>query len=119
LKHDNSFKVLGDLNKMAKGKLLLENLVVLKYAPNTACVNLCNISQIRKSVPDFSVSLEKEKWYVKSESFKGKIGKPRNFYDGKARGIIGVYDKTNIEHLSIMVDDAIEAVNPHGSHGYD
>ena len=96
-----------------KPRYKLEHLVVLKYASNTCYTEVVDVSGFEDEW--FHLDVNEGLWGYKfggffhQESQERKIGESR--YIGRAKyGIIGVYDRTNTEHLSSMVHSANEAV---------
>ncbi|MFA5992247.1 MAG: hypothetical protein WC796_00905 [Candidatus Pacearchaeota archaeon] len=87
-----------------------EDLVILRFASNTAYVQACNIEDIVDK--DFALDFEGGKWSYKNWE-NVSIGTNRNSigpYPGEYRqGVIGVYDRTNTEHLDAMVHATIAA----------
>ena len=58
------------------------------------------------------LNLEKGTW--KHGEKQGKIGNSFTSYYDSRYGLIGIYDRTNIEHLNAMVSDAISATEDGG-----
>lgn len=84
----------------------LEDLVVLKFAPNNCCVQVVDVSQIREK--DFEIDLEERTW---------SYGERKNIPIGTARikyrcgveikeGIIGIYDRNSTEQIDSLVGSA-------------
>jgi hypothetical protein len=76
----------------------LEDLVVLQYASNTCYTTLTRVSEVK--VKNFSVDIEKSTWSY-DEYRDRKIGDARLY--GAHFGVIGVYDRTNDQHLNSML----------------
>ena len=86
-----------------KNKFDLDNLVALQYVFTTC--NSAEIVPIANYSRDLAINLDDGTWSY--DSWKNvKIGEPRSEYKNRtvARyGIIGVYDKTNLNHLNNIV----------------
>jgi hypothetical protein len=102
----------------------LENMVVLRYARNTCYVEVVLLEDAL-GIMGLKANLEKGEWYKEipsatahSEYSTRKIGQPNIVHRAYLRSEgapIGVYDRTNIDHLSAMVAAAINATQPEGS----
>ena len=95
------------MNRMGE---LKEDLIVLMYASNNCYFE---IVPYHDGIKNLSVDFIKGTWSYR-EWENNQIGKARDFFykNGIGRfneGIIGVYNKTKIEHLNSMVFDIIEA----------
>jgi hypothetical protein len=92
-------------------KIQLENLVVLQFAQNNCYVQVIDINKAIGKEEGFSLNINKGQWSY-DEWKDNDIGNSRsvfNKYSHKCKsGIIGVYDRTNIKHISMMVNDALE-----------
>lgn len=96
----------------------IEDLVILKYAPNTCYVNVVETSEIDNQ--DINIGLENKTWdYLPSENYELwqniLIGRARNIrgkYGEKKVGIIGIYNKNSIKDLNQMAMDATEFTKP-------
>lgn len=88
-----------------KNKVIDKNIIVLKYAHNNCYTTLFSLKDILKDINDkeFSIDLEKGLWSYRWWK-DNKIGESRSKYGnfGADVGIIGVYDKSNLQHLENM-----------------
>ncbi len=94
-----------------KTKYDLEDLIVLQHPHK-----VIRADSIDKS--DLEIDLEKGTWTIRDfqgKAFTTQIGKERYMQQGFQWGIIGVYDRTNTEHLHFMVHHSVEANIPIGS----
>ncbi len=94
-----------------KNALAEERLVVLKYADNNCYVQVVSVEEAIKKYNKryFGIDLEKLTWkYGRSEH---KIGSSRWRERGLREGVIGVYDRCDIDHLDSMAYAAVEAVS--------
>ncbi len=96
-----------------------EDLVFLMYAPNICCVNVTN-----EKPRDVQVDVQAGTWTTlvteplgtpKPRTFR--IGGIRHFDQGCRSGgdVIGVYDRTTLDHLTSMVGAGIDATRDRGS----
>ena len=86
----------------------LENLVVLMYAGNTCYTKV--VVATNAQIKGLRIRPEKSIWSYRDWK-NVPIGKMRTIYKNASQfGVIGVYDKTMIEHLDSMVHDAVEAM---------
>ena len=85
----------------------LEDLVVLKFAPNNCFVEVVDVSQIKEK--DFKIDLEKKTWLYKGWG-NNPIGRARNirgrFGMEIKSGVIGVYDRNSTEQIDSLVASA-------------
>lgn len=88
----------------------LEDLVVLQYASNTCYTTVVRVGEIKEE--SFSVDLEKSTWSFREYKDR-KIGDSRYCPTDRQGGVIGVYDRTNDDHLRLMLHAAQEAVDLH------
>lgn len=104
-----------------------KNLVALVWASNECYTNVVEPSFVsEREVPGGEMGEEPYTWkWAKLElnlkkgtwehgEKHGSIGRgylPSGF---SQYGLIGIYDRTNIEHLNAMISDAMEAVDAHG-----
>ena len=88
-----------------------KDLVVLSYSDNNLYTKVAEFKD--EKIDGLEVDVDKMVWsycfgdYSKLEDIP--IGSCRNFYGShgeSSRGVIGVYDKTNMEHLNSMNYDA-------------
>ena len=88
-----------------------EDLVVLMYA-SRSYMNVVNISKAEKE-SDLEIDLEKEMWSY-SDWHNVQIGTHRSIIGREDHpfheGILGVYDRTDTEHLNSMVRYALSAI---------
>lgn len=99
-----------------KTKYELENLVVLRYSSNICYTRVNRADKV--STRNFELDLVNGTWTVmdfNSKPYTNSIGKRRYIEHGCRGGIIGVYDRTNIQHLNSMVSDSQEATAPSSS----
>lgn len=96
---------------MAKNKFLKRNLVFLMYSPN-----VCYAKVVGKQPEEIEVDLQMGTWSYKEKQLNHggwqefKIGSQvRHCSHGSRGGMIGVYDRTNVQHLDSMVHAAAEA----------
>ena len=106
-----------------------EDLVALIYADNecyTSVVSLEEVDQRRVwdggdrkywNWPKLVIDLENETWQQEGKGKPVKIGEGY-VNDRHKYGLIGIYDRTNIEHLNHMNFDTIDATRDSDS-GYD
>lgn len=83
-----------------------KNLVALVFAPNNCYVNVVGLDKVV-----VGIDIEKGVWYHKNNAIP--IGKGR--YTKYKKGIIGIYDRTNIDHLDSMVHQVKEATRDRSS----
>lgn len=96
---------------MPKNKFLKRNLVFLMYASNT-----CYTTVVGKMPEEIEVDLQQGTWSYKDKRQNNhgwhefKIGsQARHCSHGSRGGMIGVYDRTNVQHLDTMVSVARDA----------
>ena len=101
---------------MPKNKFLKRNLVFLMYSGN-----ICYAKVVSKMPEEIEVDLQKGTWSYKEKRLNHggwqefKIGSQvRHCEDGCRGGMIGVYDRTNVQHLDSMVHAAGEATRSRG-----
>ena len=87
-------------------KILMENLVALMFWPhNNIFPKVFSASEI----PELEIDLEKRTWMfkcgVQQSQHHKNIGSSNYFMQQSGFGVIGVYDRTNNEHLSQMNRD--------------
>jgi hypothetical protein len=100
-----------------------ENLVVLAYASNPCYTDLFKLSDLEKKSKDIEIDPKDLEIDFKDKiwSFNvwsGRIGEGRKdlgIYNRDYRGIIGVYDHSNYDHVWNLVHDAQEALKTSGS----
>lgn len=80
--------------------------VVLLYAPNTCYTRVIELSEI-SSADEPAVSFTKNTWSFKGREYK--IGEMRHCEPGQKYGVIGVYNRFELDHLNAMVQHAQEA----------
>jgi hypothetical protein len=115
--------------KQATPEFDINNLVALVWANNecyTCVVDLSFVSE--REVPGGEMGEEPYTWKwaklvidTKKGTWehgdkKGKIGYSFTSYYDCRYGLIGIYDKTNIQHLNHMVSDAKEATEDRNIH---
>jgi len=107
-----------------------KNLIALIFADNTCYTKIVELSEVSgRKVHDpedgwwnwdkIELDLKKGTW--KHGRKHGNIGGACR-YDGGSRngyGLIGIYDRTNIDHLDSMVHDGKEATTDHNCGGWD
>jgi hypothetical protein len=97
----------------------IEDLVVLVYTSNECYTNVISYKESQLK-PSYKIVIENDKWiWIPNSDTKisSTIGTKRTIYRGNGwskneaghSGIIGVYDKTDVEHLNRMVRDSQEA----------
>jgi len=94
-----------------------EDLVVLCFSNNPCSTNVVPLDE---GAQDLTVDIKKGVFYQGSGSFM--IGKDRIYYSigcWPKNGVIGIYDRTNLEHLSKMVHHAREATTDHRGSAFD
>jgi len=90
---------------MTKNRFEIKNLVALCYSDNHNYCTVRNASKVR------SLTIDASRGTWSYNQFKNiKIGESRENYNNP-HGVIGVYDRTVIDHLDSMVSDAIESVD--------
>ena len=95
----------------------IEDLVVLRYAQNECYTSVVAAADVEDD--KFNIDLEKQVWSYR-EWENRKIGQGRPTHDVTDHyGIIGVYDRTNTNHLDSMVHDASESVRERHVHDED
>jgi hypothetical protein len=111
---------------MTEQKFEERNLVALVWASNTCYTNVVDPSYVSEREVDGSKAGKTYKWkWAKLEldlvkgTWKhgekhGRIGRGYLPYGFGAYGLVGIYDKTNLQHLDAMIHDAMEAVDAHG-----
>jgi len=96
-----------------------KNLVVLMYASNTCYTTILEPGDPLVLKADVLIDEGKETWarpISGSENLKIiKIGDSHRCDYGAKWGAIGVYDRTNLNHLNSMVHAAREATRDRGS----
>lgn len=98
-----------------------EDLVVLMYSDNTCYTRVVTLEEAeqkpRKSSGYFKVDPKKGEWRreYRFRTVTKKIGESMYMDHGCRYGVIGVYDRTKIEHLDSMVYDGREATSSQGS----
>ena len=94
-------------SKTEKEKIRKKNLIILKYATNECYTQVVDLRT--SSDKNFKLDLENRVWSFKEEENIpiGNSSNPPGRGCGRY-GIIGVYDKTKIEHLNSMVHNARE-----------
>lgn len=91
----------------------LSNLVFLTFASNT-----CYVKVTDKKPDDVTIDLEKGAWTTSAveggtqDTFK--IGGYRTYFEDRY-GTIGVFDRTNVEHLDGLAHASTEAIRERGS----
>lgn len=107
---------------MAK-RVRKDNLFVLAYANNNCYVTIMELSEYEKMDPSLMLDFRQEGWLNRSFNLT-PFGQSRskNFQKGPAahsfpcrEGIIGIFDRTKIQHLKNMVFAATEATRTRGS----
>ncbi|MBN1923151.1 MAG: hypothetical protein JW791_00100 [Nanoarchaeota archaeon] len=101
---------------------LKENLVVLLYAFNNCYTLICDVDDLEKELISQQMRSDKGKPvtpleidYEKNEWTWGRYGsKIGNGIRGMSFGVIGVYDRRNIKHLSTMMYDSRNATQDPG-----
>ena len=84
------------------------NLVVLMYPPNTCYTRVVKFRGDK--IDGLEVDIENEVWSYTIDGSEGIfIGRSRNLCGKGRHGVIGVYDRMNIEHLNTLVFDGREA----------
>lgn len=99
-------------NKEDKQEFKLENLVILQFSQNICYTQVVDASSFVPTDPKLKIDIENGEWtYQSSNRLKetNKIGGARYFERGSRGGVIGVYDRTNTQHLSLMVSAGKEA----------
>jgi hypothetical protein len=100
---------------MAKG-LKKANLTILAYASNNCYVTVLGIGEYLKIDPSLVLDLGQGTW--SNRSFDATpVGRQRSQYYQRGlgahqpckEGIIGIYDRTKLDHLNAMVHHATEA----------
>lgn len=86
-----------------------KDLAYLVYASNDCYTHL------QEEIPEgVEVNTQKGTWCFEGKTYK--IGdEMRHCNHGSRWGVIGVYDRTNIEHLNAMVNHSEEATKSQGS----
>lgn len=90
-------------------RIKVENLVVLKYAPNECYVQVADFSEHKDEI---GVDLVAGRWSWKEWKSVG-LGQARNPYNPKwnhktKSGVIGVYDRTNVKHLDSLAHASLK-----------
>jgi len=104
---------MGKAKETKKPEYKEADIVVMRFAADAASVDvisLGNCSEVQDG--DLEVDLKNGLWSFSSWE-NNKIGEMRSLYEGRTLvkyGVIGVYDRTNVEHLDDMANDAIRAV---------
>ena len=80
--------------------------VFLQFAPNAA---YCQV--VEKTPAGVTIDADGSTWRFEKRQYK--IGESRYIEQGRKRGVIGVYDADNIEHLDHMVHAALESQREH------
>ncbi len=94
---------------MAKKKYL-DNLIVLKFAPNTCYQQVITARKAFEEYPkDFSIDLENKTWNWRNGR-NMQIGKARFVRSYSEEGIIGIYDRNLTEHLDSMIHSLGEII---------
>lgn len=110
------------------GKMKKEDIIVVKFAPNICYAKVTTLesaldefNQSEKGA--FSVDLENKTWSYKPRSARDilniPIGNSRHISQELKFGIIGVYDRTSINHLDSMVHCVIDATHYEDSNIHD
>jgi len=86
-----------------------ENLIALMYSPNPSYTTIKYISELKKD-EKFSIDLEKKLWSykLKNRTETTKIGEPSYGSINHENKIIGLYDRSDIEHLNKMISNMRE-----------
>ena len=97
-----------------KKRRLKRDLVALVYPVNTCHILLESANR----VDGLNICLDDDTWNFKKGSFEygANIGKC-NYWSPESKGYVyGVYDKTCLKHLRIMLEDAKEATGIRSRH---
>lgn len=95
------------MNFLSNKKIRIENIIVLSYKPNSDRIKFDLFFETRNE--DLKVDLEKNTWTYRSwENLK--IGTNRPIISEERKGIIGVYDRNNLNHHTAWNEAAIEAI---------
>lgn len=86
--------------------MILSNLIALSYA-------ISGIVIVQKIPDDIELDLEKMIWFEKARAadedrLERAIGTECRWRDFNNRGVIGIYDRTNLGHMQHMVQHAFE-----------
>ncbi len=108
-----------------------ENLVVLSYSGNTSYTRVTELKKFLKAqdgLNDVEVDLANGRWTYKDEcnnspdrcrGIKGfDFGSSRRCRWGSQWGVIGIFDRTNIDHLQAMIS-ASKAATAEPSYSQD
>lgn len=89
----------------------MNELVVMKYADNTCCVQVVSVKEAMEEYEDgfFSVDLARRIWKFGRNEFR--IGSRRSCEQGSRGGVIGVYNRRSIDQLDSLAHTAIDAVS--------
>lgn len=93
------------------------DLVVLMYADNHCYTNVVSADNLRVKKSGATINERDGTWTAPHPSDPAlapqtqPIGGSRYFHRGSRWGVIGVYDRTKLEHLDSMVSDAQEATD--------
>jgi len=91
-------------------KFRKEDLVVLKYASNSCYTQVITAEEAEQQTENLIIDTVNGTWTFDRETFSiGERGIRWHGSRKKRYGIIGVYDRTNIRHLDLMVIDGKEA----------
>ncbi len=91
-------------------KFRKEDLVVLKYASNSCYTQVITAEEAEQQTENLIIDTVNGTWTFDGETFSiGERGIRWHGSRKKRYGIIGVYDRTNIRHLDLMVIDGKEA----------
>ncbi|MFA6096057.1 MAG: hypothetical protein WC788_00335 [Candidatus Paceibacterota bacterium] len=89
----------------------MKELVVMKYADNTCCVQVVSVKEAMEEYDDgfFGIDLAKRIWKFGRREFR--IGSRRSCERGSRGGVIGVYNRRSIDHIDSLAHTAIDAVS--------
>lgn len=94
------------------------NLVVLQYASNQCYVQVADLLEAKVNVSvDEEAGTWSRGWFDRHSlsTRQYEIGHARFLTWDNKGGVVGVYDKTNTQHLNNMVHDACNATRERGS----
>ena len=99
--------------KYFNGFMDKKNLVVLCYASNTCYTTVVPLDENEQ---DVRVNIPKSCWSMVKTKRLYRIGEEMRHCDNGCRGgVIGIYDRTNINHLDYMVHHSGEATESESS----
>jgi len=102
-------KILMAIRK--ENTVTLEKLVVLKYADNECYVQVVSVKEAMEKYGEkyFGIDLAKRTWRYGQSQFK--IGSRRECERGSRGGVIGVFNRFNIDQLDSLAHAAVNAVS--------